>query len=145
MADKSMKEIEESKKRSLKRYRNNLACITRLEKKLRDLDDRIKNIKSPNFSGMPRGGVPITIDDLMSDKIDLEKRIEKLKSKSRRLKLSICEEIDSLEDSRCCEVLEAYFIECLSIEQIADRMGYTDRRVYALYKKAISLLSENEQ
>ena len=132
---------EESIKRSLKRYRNNLACVARLERKLRDLNDRITDIKSPNFSGMPRGGVPVTIDDLMSDKIDLEKRIGKLKAKSRFLKQSVYDEIDTLEDSRCCEILEAHFIDGLSIETIADKMGYTERRVYALYKKGISLLS----
>ena len=145
MDEQSSREIEQNKKRSLKRYRKNLACIKRLEKKLYLLDERIKAIKSPNFSGMPRGGVPVTIDDLMSDKMDLEDRIKRLKAKSRGLKNAVCEEIDSLEDPLQCEVLEAYFIDCKSIEDIAEDLGYTERHIYNLYTDAIKILSVTNQ
>ena len=94
---------------------------------------------------MPRGGVPVTIDDLMSDKMDLEDRIKRLKAKSRGLKLEVCEEIDSLEDPRYCEVLEAHFIDGLSFEDIADELGYTERHVIKLYSEAITLLTVSDQ
>lgn len=148
MDDQTSPEIEalrSKKKRSLKRYRKNVACIERLEKKLVLLDERITSIRSPSFSDMPRGGVPITIDDLMSDKIDLEDRIKRLKAKSRDLKKSVCEEIDSLEDPRYCEVLEAHFIDGLPIEDIADELGYTERHVNRLYSEAITLLAISSQ
>lgn len=141
MDDQSIQEIEKHKKRFLRRYQNNLACINRLEAKLVILDDRITSIKSPNYSGMPRGGVPVTIDDLMSDKLDLEKRIKKLKTKGQNLKEAIYDEIDSLEDPRYCDVLEAYFIDGLSIREIAEETGYTERHIYTLYAEAIRLLS----
>ena len=140
MDDQSIQEIEKHKKRSLKRYRKNLACIRRLEKKLVKLDERITVIKPPSLSGMPRGSTPVTHADLISDKVDLENRIERLKAKSHDLKKEVCEEIDCLEDTRYCEVLEAYFIDELSFESIADEMNYTVRHVYNLYKEAISLL-----
>ena len=142
MENQVIQEIKR-KKRSLKRYRNNLACIDRLEEKLTLLDERIKSVKSPNYSGMPRGGTPITIEELISDKIDLEKRIKRLKDKGRKYKDQILDEIDSLEDLRYCEVLEAYFIECMSISDIADEMGYTDRYIYDLYKNAVQALTFN--
>ena len=141
MDDHSIQENEKSKKRFLRRYQNNLACISRLEAKLVILDERIKSIKSPNFSGMPRGGVPVTLDDLLADKDDLERRIKKLKAKNRDLKRSVYEVIDTLEDSRYCEVLEAHFIDGLSIRDIAEETGYTERHVYTLYQEAIRLLS----
>lgn len=144
MDDLSSQEIEtlkRRKRRSLKRYRKNIANIKRLEKKLVSLDERITSLKSPNLSGMPRGGVPITIDDLLADKADLEDRIKRLKAKSRGLKQAICEEIDSLEDSRYCEVLEAYFIDCLSFDEIADELGYSERHIERLYTEAITLLA----
>lgn len=129
------------KKRSLKRYRKNRACIDRLEEKLNLLDVRIKSVKSPNYSGMPRGGTPVTTEELLSDKIELEERIERLKKKSRGVKIEILEEIDSLEDPRYCEVLEAYCIDCKSIGDIAEDMGYTERYVYDLYRDAIESLT----
>ena len=92
MEDLEIQEIER-KKRSLKRYKKNLACIGRLEEKLALLDDRIKSVKSPNMSGMPRGGTPVTIADLLSDKVELEERIERQKAKSKDLKKEIIEEI----------------------------------------------------
>ena len=129
------------KKQSLKRYRKNLACIKRLEKKVVVLDTRITSIKSPNYSGMPRGGQPITIEDLIADKSDLEDRIKRLKNKSKVLKRQILDEIDTLDDPRQCEILEAFFIDCIQLEDIADSMGYTVRHVYRLYNEAVSLLS----
>lgn len=135
----------EHKKRYLKRYRKNVACVRRLEVKLRILDDRIMSVKSPSFSGMPRGANPVTLDELLSDKFELEERITRLKNKGRKLKIEILETIDSLEDSKYCEILEAYFIDCQTIEDIAEDMGYTVRYVYDLYSTAINLISLNVQ
>ena len=145
MDDHTVQEIEKRKKKSLKRYRKNLACIKRLEEKLVILDERITAVKSPSLSGMPRGGTPVTLADLVSDKVDLEKRIERLKVKGKKLKSEIYEEIDSLEDPRYCEVLEAHFIEGLTFESIAEEMGYTERHVNTLYSEAISLLAISDQ
>lgn len=136
-------EIQEvkKKKQSLKRYRNTLACIDRLEDKLTLLDERIKSVKSPNYSGMPRGGTPVAIEELLCDKIDLEKRIKKLKGKNSNIKNQILDEIDSLEDPRYCEVLEAYFIDCKTINKIAEEMGYTEVHIYNLYREAVTELT----
>ena len=141
MDDQSIQENEKSKKRFLRRYQNNLSCISRLEAKLVILDERITTIKSPNYSGMPRGGVPVTLEDLIADKDDLERRIKKLRVKGRDLKRSVYEAIDSLEDPRYCEVLEAHFIEGLDFGDIAEEMGYTERHVYTLYAEAIRCFS----
>ena len=89
---------------------------------------------------MPRGGIPVTSADMIADKIDLEKRIEKLKEKGRGLKAAIYEEIDSLEDPKYCELLEARFIDGQTFEDIAENMGYTERHIYTLYKEAINIL-----
>jgi hypothetical protein len=145
ISTQDLETLKSRKKRSLKRYRKNLACIERLEKKLVLLDNRITGLKSPSLSGMPRGGVPVTIDDLMSDKLDLEDRIKRLKAKSRDLKNEVCEEIDSLEDSVDCEILEAFFIDGKSFEEIAEDLGYTERRVIARYSEAIRILSLSGQ
>ena len=89
---------------------------------------------------MPRGGTPVTIAELLSDKVDLEKRIERLKGKGKKIKDLIIEEIDSLEDPKQAEVLEAFLIDCKTIEEIAEDMGYTDRYIYDLYRDAINEL-----
>ena len=138
--DQELQEIAK-KKKSLKRYRKNIACIRRLEIKLKTLDERITSIKSPNFSGMPRGGTPITLDDLMSDKLELEDRIKRLKKKSLIIKREILTEIDTLDDPRYCEILESFFIECIPLEDIAEAEGYTVRHTYRLYSEGVMLLA----
>ena len=140
MENQDIQEIA-SKKRFLKRYRKNLNCIVRLEEKLALLDVKLNSVKSPSLSGMPRGGVPVTAADLVADKIDLENRIKRLKEKGKRLKLEIVEEIDSLDEPRYVAVLEGFFIDCLSMEDIADNEGYTVRHVYSLYHDAIRELT----
>jgi DNA-directed RNA polymerase specialized sigma subunit len=94
---------------------------------------------------MPRGGVPVTIDDLLSDKMDLEDRIKRLKEKSREYKAEVCEEIDSINDPRYCEILEAHFINGKSLGDIAEELGYTERHIYKLYREAINSLSVSSQ
>lgn len=140
MENLEIQEIEK-KKRSLKRYRKNNACVNRLEVKLHLLDERIKSVRSPNYSSMPRGGTPVTIEELISDKVELEERIERLKSKGKKLKREILAEIDTLEDPRYCEILESFFIECKSLEMIAEDENYSVRHVYRLYSEAIELLT----
>lgn len=142
MENQEIQEIE-NKKRFLKRYRKNLNCIVRLEEKLNLLEDKLNSVRSPNLSGLPRGGTPITNADLVVDKMDLENRIQRLKEKGKRLKSEILEEIDSLDDSRYVAVLEGFFIDCLSMEDIAENEGYTVRHVYSLYHDAVRSLTLN--
>lgn len=142
MENHSFQEIT-NKKRFLKRYRKNQECILRLEAKVTFLDEKIKSVKSPNYSGMPRGGTPVTTAELLSDKMELEERISRLKSKGKKIKKEILEEIDSLEESRYCEVLEAFCIDCKSMDEIAEDMGYSTRWIYDLYSEAVDKLTFN--
>lgn len=140
MENHNVQEIA-NKKKSLKRYKKNLKCICRLEDKLERLDDRLTTIRTPNFSGMPRGGIPVSIDDLLNDKVELEDRIARLKRKGQTLKREILDEIDTLDDLRYCSILESFFIDGLTMEEIADEEGYTERHIYRLYNEAISILA----
>lgn len=127
----------EFKKRYLKRYKKNLALIERLNDKVDNLTNRIESIKSPIISDMPRGGVPITKEDLIADKLEIEDRIERLKLKGKKYKAEILDIIDELDDTRYADILESFFIDCEPLDKIADNMGYTLRHVIRLYSEAI--------
>lgn len=139
MSQISKQEITQ-KKQFLYSYKNNKKRLTRLEEKLSLLNERITSIKSPNLSGMPRGGIPVTLDDLLSDKDILQNRIKKLKVKCESIKKDILNEIDKLEDIRYSEVLELYFISDLSFDDIGDELGYTTRHVLRLYTRGVNQL-----
>lgn len=125
----------------LKRYRKNILLIDRLEEKLARLDDRIFKIKSTTFGDQPKGGIPISLDELLADKEDLNIRINKLLVRGRKYKQEIEQQIDSLEDVRYAEILEMFFIELKDFEIIADELGYTIRHVIRLYSEAIDILA----
>lgn len=135
----------ERKKRSLKRYKKTLACIDRLEEKLDLVSIKLTSVRSPNLSGMPRGGTPVTTADMIAEKIELEERIERLKAKGKKQRREILEEIDSLEDPRQAEVLEEFFINCKRLKDIADDLHFSDRHVYRLYSEGVTFLSELDQ
>lgn len=140
MDDSQIKESER-KKRYLKRYKKNLALINRLENKLTDLNERIYKIKSTNFSAMPKGSKPIDLSDLVSDKEELIARIKRLQNRGKILKTETLILIDELEDVRYAEILESFFIDCKSFEDIAEDTGYSTRYVIKIYMKAISNVS----
>lgn len=144
MDDKTLLE-HERKKRYLKRYKRNGILIDRLEHKLAALEVRIQGVKSPSLSGMPRGGEPVTREDLIADKVDLERRIERLKGKGEDIRREILDLIDELEDARYAEVLESFLIDELTFEEIAKDMGYTERHVIRLYSEAIDMITLNSQ
>lgn len=141
LENKGLEQEKKRKKRYLNRYKKNLALINRLEEKLADLDERICKVKSPNYSGMPRGGTPISLEELIADKIEIEERINRLIEKSKRLKAETLEKIDELDDTRYAEILESFFIECKTFRTIAENTGYTERHVIRLYSEAVMAMS----
>ncbi len=139
MTDLTIQDTE-SNKRYLKRYRKNRALINRLKVKIDNLDDRIKSIRSPGFSDMPRGGTPITKEDLTAEKVDLESRIKRLEAKGRIIKNEILDIIDELEDTRYAEVLESFLIDCKDFGEIAEDTCYSARHIERLYGEAIKVI-----
>lgn len=126
------------RKKYLKRYRKVLTKIDRLQSKLEDLNERMYKIKSPNFSGMPKGGTPPTLAEMLSDKEELESRIEKQIQKSKIIKKEILSVIDDLENDLQSEVLEGFFIEGRTLEDIAEDQGYTVRYIAKVYSVGIT-------
>ena len=139
MTDLEIQETE-SKKRYLKRYRKNRDLIIRLKLKIVNLDDRIKGIRSPGFSDMPRGGTPITKEDMIAEKDEIERRITRLEVKGEKIKNEILEVIDELEDTRYADVLESFLIDCMDFGDIAEETGYSIRHIERLYGEAIKCI-----
>ncbi len=139
MLDKT-REIFDSKKRFLKRYSRIMKRIERLEDKLFDLDSRLYKVTTGEMTDMPRGGGSLTMDDVMVLKEETTERINALVQESRNIRKEIVVALDELEDFRHVEVLEHFFIEDKSIEEIAEETGYTVRHTIRFYTDAINLL-----
>lgn len=112
--------------------------IERLEEKLLMIDNQIIGLKSVTINDMPRGGQPVTKTDLLIKKEETQERIKTLTDTSLKVKKEIFECIDSLDDYRLAEVLENYFIDRMTLEEIAKEKHYSVRHVGYLYAKGIA-------
>ena len=139
-----MKDEIKKKKSFLKRYRNYLIRIERLEEKLLSIDNQLEGMSSKRISDMPTGGLPVTVEDILNRKDETKKRIQRLIDNSVSVKSEIYEVIDHIDDYRFAEVLEAYFIECKTLEFIAEEKHYSIRHVGFLYGKGIEMIQINE-
>ena len=114
--------------------------IEKLEDKLFNIECDMQGVKTRNITEMPKGGKPLTMDDLLIKKEETEHRIQFLINKSREIRLEIYDCIDQLEDDRFAEVLEYYFIDCLTFEDIADKKCYSVRHVGYLYGRGLDVV-----
>lgn len=133
----SLKDEIKKKKSFLKRYRNYLIRIERLEEKLLSIDNQLEGMSSKRISDMPTGGVPVTVDDLLVRKEETKQRIKRIVRTSNNVKSEIYEVIDQIDDYRFSEVLEAYFIDGKTMEHIAEERDYSVKHIKYLYSKGI--------
>lgn len=133
-------EITERKKEWLRRYIRNCEKVNKLKEKLAILEERATSPKSPNYSGMPRGSSSITPEDIIYDKIELETRIERLENRGKEYRKEILNAIDTLDDIKYSEILEEWFIYGGTLDDIAERVGYSSRHAIRIYARAIDTI-----
>ena len=129
-----------NKKAWLNRYANQVRGIERLENKREILEERITSVRSPTLSGLPRGGTPITIEDLIADKLEIEDRILRLKDTARRVRREILDAIDDIEEVNLCEVMEGRYILLQSPEDLAESMGFNTRHIWRILSQGVEAI-----
>ena len=91
---------------------------------------------------MPRGGEHKSKEDLIAEKLDIERRIEKFKARGARFRREIIDVIDTLDNCHEAEVLERYLIDCEDFDEIAAVMGFSERHVVRLYTSAVTKIAD---
>lgn len=100
---------------------------------------RLEAGRMSSVTGMPRGGSgdwTQTADRL----IELEQAVNERTRELVRWKLAAIDAIRAVEEPRLAEVLELYYIDCLTWEQVAERMGLDLRWVYRLHGRALMMV-----
>lgn len=136
---------KERKKKYLKRYKKNRACVSRLKSKLELIESKLNSIKSTNYSNMPKGGIPKGMDDWIAEKIDLEKRIEKLNKSGDTLKEETYDIIDTIMEPKLVEIMEYLFIKCYEMEDVADMLGLSKRQLLRRYRNALDAIELDKE
>jgi len=127
-------------KNILIQYRKINTMIRHLESKLDEKESSLMGCKSGKLTGMPRGGAPVTIADALADKVDLERRIEKLRIVAIQKKEIVQSYIDTVLSPRHNDFLTMYYIKCMSVEDIAKTMPCSVRHAWRLYREGIRMV-----
>ena len=73
---------------------------------------------------------------------DIGERIRIKQANADRLKREVLDRIYLLDNVVYWEILELYFIEGVSMPDISERIGYTERHTRKLYSDAMNILAE---
>lgn len=120
----------------LMRYRKIHTKIDRLKDKLNRLNERY-DLKGVSYSSEPSSSVKKTLDDVLAQKEYLENKIDEMVSESIDIKNEIAEKLLDLDNQLEATVLDFYFLERYSLNDIADELSYSDRQIERLYVDGI--------
>ena len=123
-------------KEFLRRAREVDRRVDEAQERAERLREKLEAGRMSSVTGMPRGGGADwteTADKL----IELERVVNQRTRELVRWKLAAIDAIRAVEEPRLSEVLELYYIDGLTWEQVAQRMGYTMRNVQYLHGLAL--------
>ena len=126
----------EKTKKILGRYKMLMRMAETLDRQARELGDRAETTGSKKISDMPRGGKHVTMEDLLAEKADLERRRDGLLKKAEEEKPKVQQYIDRVESERHNHLLYGLYLQDKSVEEIADAEGYSVRQEWRIYKEA---------
>ena len=114
-----------------------------VDRRVDEATERVERIRAKlesgrmsSLTGMPRGGGADwteTADRL----IELERVVNTRTRELVRWKLAAIDAIRAVEEPRLTEVLELYYIDGMTWEQVAQRMGITERWALILHGRAL--------
>lgn len=127
----------------LRRARNADRRIDEAEERVERLRARLEAGRMSQITGMPRGGSEDWTDT--ADRlIELEKRVNARVRDMVRLKQAAMDAIDRVDEAPLREVLELYYLDGYSWEQVAARVGKDIRWVFKLHGKALQRIEVPE-
>ncbi len=131
-------------KEFLRRARSVDRRVDEASERVERLRERLEAGRMSRLTGMPRGGSgdwTQTADRL----IELEQAVNARTRELVRWKLAAIDAIRQVEEPRLAEVLELYYIDGFTWEQVAQRMGLDLRWVYRLHGKALMMVRVPEE
>lgn len=123
-------------KEFLRRARAADRLIDEATERVERIRARLESGRMSNITGMPRGGAS-DWTDTANALIELERRVNARVRDMCRLKRLAMDAIDQVEEARLREVLELYYLDGYTWEQVAAAMHLDQRWVYRLHGKAL--------
>ncbi|MBR7189291.1 MAG: hypothetical protein IKD53_12170 [Clostridia bacterium] len=131
-------------KEFLRRAREVDRRVDEAQERVERLRAKLEAGRMSSVTGMPRGGGADwteTADRL----IELERVVNERIRELVRWKLAAIDAIRAVEEPRLSEVLELYYIDGFTWEEVARRMGLDQRWVYRLHGRALLMVKVPEE
>lgn len=123
--------------------------IRKMDLEIKTLQDQIvklrqnaEGLKAMELSDMPRGGKSKDLADYVAELADLQMKCVSYITNLVEKKDKAMDCIMQIDGSELRNVLLLRYIQCLSWDEIADRMQYSIRTIFSLHGSALSELSK---
>ena len=114
--------------------------IKRVKLRIRMLDDTLTDI-SKKIDDMPKGSMNDKIGRLTAEKVDLERRLEQLKSDKEEAEKQVSEDIEIFDDYTQT-IMRLRYVELHSWRVIANKINSTEDAVRMYITRALKNQSE---
>ena len=122
-----------------------------IDRRIDEATERVERLRArleagqvSHITGQPRGGASDWTDT--ADRlIELERGVNARIRDMCRLKRLAQEAIDQVDEARLREVLELYYIDGMTWDQVAERMNYSRRNVTTLHSVALRRVKVPEE
>lgn len=132
----------EKVKKILGKYKKLMRMAETLDRQARELGDRAEAMGSKKIYDMPRGGKRVTMEDLLAEKADLERRRNGLLKRALEEKTKVQQYIDRVESEKHNRLLYGLYLQDMSVEDVADAEGYSVRQEWRIYKEAHKIVEK---
>lgn len=146
-----MIKFDENRKNFKKKYhfvKIKMSYYKSIEEKIEKLKRKLQNNKKElikykrNINWTINQG---SIKKLYDEQNDLKERIANLENYSNKIKKKLEKKIDLIPDEKSTRVLELYYLNCLTFEDICDRLYISETTVRRWFSKGIYyIIEENE-
>lgn len=130
----------QEKKAYLSKYTDTLAEIERLQEEVREWGERAEGIRSA-MNGTGGGSGEDPMQHCIDQMVELQNRLVSKIDESIALRDSIERAIESVADSKLRLLLYYYYIDDMTWNKVAAKMGYDERWTKRLHQRALSKLA----
>lgn len=123
----------------LRGYEYQIEKAESLEREIERLMTKATKMTSV-ITDMPRGGAGMDMGDKIIEWLPLQEQIRAEIEESVRIRAEIMRYLDSVKIAKLRTVLQLTYIECITQEEIAEKMHYCTRQIQRLQDQALELI-----
>lgn len=142
-----MKDNYQVNKKYLRKFKRVSQKIEYLKRRIEEVDSKLNRTKSfdPQIERIEGGYDQNRIDDLISLKDSLERRLRNQLEKSWSLRDSRMRAIDTIQSEVESQVLEMYYIDLDDLDTIASKLHLSTRTVRRAYNNGLRIMEPQSE